>query len=75
MSLSGKDLNWQDISCSLYFVKGLSKDCSGNILSRKFTKEGKESLLEALNDVRRTIAYGEQGGQPSAANMKKVVSH
>ena len=55
------------------FVKGPSKDCSGNILSREFTKEGKESLLEALNDVRRTIAYGEQDGQPSAANMKKVV--
>ena len=42
-------------------------------MSREFTKEGKESLLEALNDVRRTIAYGEQDGQPSAANMKKVV--
>ena len=42
-------------------------------ISRVFTKEGENAIVEALNDVRRVLAHGEQDGQPSAANMKKMV--
>ena len=38
-----------------------------------FTKEGQKVLLDTFNEVRRTIAYGEEEGQPPAANMRKMV--
>ena len=34
---------------------------------------GKDALIDTFNEVRRTIAHGEQDGQPPAANMKKMV--
>ena len=38
-----------------------------------FTEVGQKALLDTFNEVRRTIAYGEEEGQPPAANMKKMV--
>jgi hypothetical protein len=38
-----------------------------------FTEVGQKALLDTFNEVRRTIAFGEEEGQPPAANMKKMV--
>ena len=53
--------------------QGLSESCAAKTVSRVFTEVGQKALLDTFNEVRRTIAYGEEEGQPPAANMKKMV--
>jgi len=52
--------------------EGPSETCAAQTSTRVFTSVGQEAIVTALNEVRRTIAHGEQYGQPPAANMKKV---
>ena len=59
---------------SLTTFQGPSDECSSNTYSRVFSSVGQESILSALNEVRRKVAHGQQWGQPPAANMKKIVS-
>merc|ERR1711915_1011670 len=46
--------------------QGPSDDCAAETISRVFTDVGKDSILDALNEMRK---------EPTAANMKKIVSH
>ena len=37
------------------------------------TPAGKQAILDKHNELRRKVAKGQQGGQPGAANMRKLV--
>merc|ERR1711915_733682 len=57
--------------------QGPSDDCAAETISRVFTDVGKDSILEALNDLRRAVVrgkdeWGDNSTQPVAANMKKI---
>ena len=52
---------------------GPSGTCTAKTISREFSEEGKQIILDKHNDLRRRVAKGEEGGQPEASNMKKLV--
>merc|ERR1711872_819313 len=68
----GDDYCAVDPKHTMCLYQGPSAECTANTFSRVFTPVGQDAILSALNEVRRTLAHGQQWGQPPAANMKKV---
>jgi len=68
----GDDYCGVDPRHTMCLYQGPSDECSSNTYSRVFSPVGQESILSALNEVRRKVAHGQQWGQPPAANMKKI---
>ena len=66
-----------DLSCFISFTRQVGSrgdNCAGEQgIFRGFSAEARQGLLDSLNAKRRTVAKGEQEGQPQAANMRKLV--
>jgi len=43
-----------------------------NLIFRTITNEGKNAILDRHNELRSKVAYGQEGWQPAAANMRKM---
>ena len=51
---------------------GVGSHCN-SVFTRGLNEAEKQELLDKHNELRATVANGKQAGQPSAANMKKLV--
>ena len=51
---------------------GIGSNCN-SVFTRGLNDAEKKELLDKHNELRAKVANGQQDGQPSAANMKKLV--
>jgi hypothetical protein len=62
-----------------FLTQGYGRNCGRPIYSGVISGAEKQTIVDAHNNLRRQVALGwetrgRSGGQPPAANMKKLVS-
>ena len=57
------------------FEPGQVSERCGKVLTHQLTDTIKQRLLDHHNDLRRKVARGDEPEQPSAANMRELVSN
>ena len=52
---------------------GIGSTCNHQVINNEMTEAMKQEILDKHNELRAKVANGQEAGQPSATNMKKLI--
>ena len=52
---------------------GIGSTCNDQVINNEMTEAMKQEILDKHNELRAKVANGQEAGQPSATNMKKLI--